>query len=89
MGACTSCVRLLLDAEADVKIHVVQDLRLRRTFEISVIEPTSINNGEGASVATRDAAPQSPAPPPLATLQVPGQLRPRTPEPTDPRVANL
>ncbi|CAO4386522.1 unnamed protein product [Caenorhabditis nigoni] len=75
MGACTSCVRLLLDAEADVKIHV--------------IEPTSINNGEGASVATRDAAPQSPAPPPLATLQVPGQLRPRTPEPTDPRVANL
>ncbi|CAP33780.1 Protein CBG15436 [Caenorhabditis briggsae] len=75
MGACTSCMRLLLDAEADVKIHV--------------IEPTSINNGEGASVATRDAAPQSPAPPPLATLQVPGQLRPRTPEPTDPRVANL
>ncbi|UMM43163.1 hypothetical protein L5515_018752 [Caenorhabditis briggsae] len=75
MGACTSCIRLLLDAEADVKIHV--------------IEPTSINNGEGASVATRDAAPQSPAPPPLATLQVPGQLRPRTPEPTDPRVANL
>uniref|UniRef100_A0A1I7TR63 2Fe-2S ferredoxin-type domain-containing protein n=1 Tax=Caenorhabditis tropicalis TaxID=1561998 RepID=A0A1I7TR63_9PELO len=77
MGACSSCLRLLLDAESDVKIHV--------------IEPTSINNGDGSSVANRDAAQAAPAPPPapVATLQVPGLVRARTPEPTDPRVANL
>ncbi|EGT59226.1 hypothetical protein CAEBREN_11948 [Caenorhabditis brenneri] len=75
MGACSSCLRLLLDAESDVKIHV--------------IEPTSINNGEGASVATQQPAAPEPTPPPVTTLQVPGMVRARTPEPTDPRVANL
>ncbi|CAI2355938.1 unnamed protein product [Caenorhabditis sp. 36 PRJEB53466] len=84
MGSCSSCLRLLLDAESDVKIHV--------------IEPTSINNADGASIATvnRDPpipasvpAPTTPAPAPTATLQVPGLHRVRTPEPTDPRVANM
>ncbi|KAF1748776.1 hypothetical protein GCK72_025243 [Caenorhabditis remanei] len=70
-----NCLRLLLDSESDVKIHV--------------IEPTSINNGEGSSVVTSQPAPQTPAAAPIATLQVPGLQRPRTPEPTDPRVANL
>ncbi|CCD69328.1 uncharacterized protein CELE_K01A12.2 [Caenorhabditis elegans] len=76
MGACSSCLRLLLDAESDVKIHV--------------IEPTSINNGEGSSVVHRDAtAPPTPPVVPTSTLQVPGLQRARTPEPNDPRVANL
>ncbi|CAD6187147.1 unnamed protein product [Caenorhabditis auriculariae] len=40
MGSCSSCVRLMLDAESDVKIHV--------------IEPTSINGGGEQSVIHRE-----------------------------------
>ncbi|CAJ0945308.1 unnamed protein product, partial [Mesorhabditis belari] len=39
MGACGSCLRLMLDAESDVKIHV--------------IEPTSIAQPEQSVVITR------------------------------------
>uniref|UniRef100_A0A8R1HMH8 Uncharacterized protein n=1 Tax=Caenorhabditis japonica TaxID=281687 RepID=A0A8R1HMH8_CAEJA len=76
MGVCSSCLRLLLDAESDVKIHV--------------IEPTSINGGEGPSTNTviREPGVVQGTSLPLttlsaSTLQVPGHHRTRNHEPTD------
>uniref|UniRef100_A0A914UT58 Uncharacterized protein n=1 Tax=Plectus sambesii TaxID=2011161 RepID=A0A914UT58_9BILA len=75
MGACGSCVRMMLGVEADVKIHVIEPTTQNGPYEQPSFQ--LVQNGE-AVVNERRQNRSTSAPiivaPPSTTLQVPSLI---------------